>query len=58
MAFARVRDPETKKLITDKASVIYSSRIALTGIPEAAHRYQLGSRWPSSGYSTATKSNR
>lgn len=39
MAFAKVRDAETKKLIAD-----YSSRITLSGIPEAAHRYQLGSR--------------
>jgi predicted helicase len=44
MVFAKVRDPETKKLVVDKSSVIYSSRITLSGIPEAAHRYQLGSR--------------
>ena len=44
MAFAKVRDPETKKLVADKTSVVYSSRITLTGIPEAAYRYQLGSR--------------
>ena len=44
MAFAKVRDPETKKLVADKTSVVYSSRITLSGIPDAAHRYQLGSR--------------
>jgi len=44
MAFAKVRDPETKKLVADKTSVVYSSRITLSGIPESAHRYQLGSR--------------
>ena len=44
MAFAKVRDPETKKLVADKTSVIYNSRITLTGIPEAAYRYMLGSR--------------
>lgn len=44
MAFAKVRDPETKKLVADRSSVVYNSRITLTGIPEAAYRYQLGSR--------------
>jgi predicted helicase len=44
MAFAKVRDPETKKLVADRTEVIYNSRITLSGIPEAAYRYQLGSR--------------
>lgn len=44
MAFAKKRDPETKKLVADKSTVIYNDRITLSGIPEAAHRYMLGSR--------------
>lgn len=44
MAFAKVRDAETKKLVADRTTVKYNSRITLSGIPEAAYRYQLGSR--------------
>ena len=44
MAFAKVRDPETKKLVADRSTVVYNSRITLSGIPEEAYRYQLGSR--------------
>jgi predicted helicase len=44
MAFAKVRDPETKKLVADRTKVLYNSHIELSGIPEAAYRYQLGSR--------------
>jgi predicted helicase len=44
MAFAKVRDADTKKLVADKTRVIYNSHIELGGIPEAAYRYILGSR--------------
>ena len=44
MTFAKVRDPETKKLVADRSTVVYNSRITLSGIPEEAYRYQLGSR--------------
>ena len=44
MAFAKVRDPETKKLVPDRSAVVYNSRITVSGIPEEAHRYMLGSR--------------
>ncbi|WP_224745538.1 type ISP restriction/modification enzyme [Nocardioides ganghwensis] len=44
MAFPKVRDPETKKLVADKTRVIYNSHIELGGIPEGAYRYMLGSR--------------
>ena len=37
-------DPETKKLVAERSTVIYNSRITLSGIPEEAYRYQLGSR--------------
>ncbi|QIX27219.1 DEAD/DEAH box helicase [Nocardioides sp. JQ2195] len=44
MAFPKVRDPETKKLVADKTRVVYNSHIELSGIPAAAYRYMLGSR--------------
>lgn len=44
MAFAKVRDPDTKKLVADRSTVVYNSHITLSGIPEEAYRYQLGSR--------------
>ena len=44
MAFAKVRDPETKKLVAERSTVIYNSRITLSGIPEEAYRYLPGSR--------------
>ena len=44
MAFAKVRDPETKKLVADRSTMKYNSAITLSGIPEEAYRYQLGSR--------------
>jgi len=44
MAFAKKRDPETKKLVADKSAVVYNSKITLDGIPDDAHRYMLGSR--------------
>ncbi|MFW5472286.1 DEAD/DEAH box helicase [Knoellia sp. CPCC 206450] len=44
MAFAKKRDPQTQKLVADKSTVNYNSGITLSGIPEEAHRYMLGSR--------------
>ena len=44
MAFAKKRDPETKKLVADKSTVMYNDRITLSGIPQDAYRYMLGSR--------------
>ncbi|WP_109472766.1 DEAD/DEAH box helicase [Ornithinimicrobium cavernae] len=44
MGFAKTRDPETKKLVADRSTIIYNSQIKLSGIPEQAHRYMLGSR--------------
>ncbi|KAA1419211.1 DEAD/DEAH box helicase [Nocardioides humilatus] len=44
MALAKKRDPETKKLVADKTSIIYNAQITLSGIPEDAYRYMLGSR--------------
>ncbi|HRY09596.1 MAG TPA: hypothetical protein P5544_06450, partial [Candidatus Nanopelagicales bacterium] len=44
MTFAKRRDPETGNLVADRSAVVYNSRITLSGIPEQAYRYQLGSR--------------
>jgi predicted helicase len=44
MSFAKVRDEQTKKLVTDPTRIVYNSRITLRGIPEDAYRYMLGSR--------------
>lgn len=44
MVFAKKRDPETKKLVVDRSTIVYNPLITLSGIPEAAYRYTLGSR--------------
>ncbi len=44
MGFAKVRDPETKQLVADRSTIVYNSRITLSGIPDQAYRYMLGSR--------------
>ncbi len=44
MTFAKTRDPQSAKLVADRTRVVYNSRITLSGIPEEAHRYQIGSR--------------
>lgn len=42
LAFRRSR--VAGKLTPDKSAIVYNSRITLTGIPEDAYRYMLGSR--------------
>ena len=44
MAFAKVRHPDTNKLVADRSTIVYNSRITLRGVPEGAYRYMLGSR--------------
>ncbi|UUZ45946.1 type ISP restriction/modification enzyme [Janibacter limosus] len=44
LKFAKVRDPATNKLVADRSTIIYNERITLSGIPEQAYRYMLGSR--------------
>ena len=44
MSFAKMRDSATGKLVADRTRVVYNERITLGGFPEAAYRYQLGSR--------------
>ncbi|RQX13377.1 damage-inducible protein [Micromonospora ureilytica] len=42
MAIAKVR--EGGKLVPDRTTIRYNSEVVLSGIPEAAYRYMLGSR--------------
>ncbi|HET7477126.1 MAG TPA: type ISP restriction/modification enzyme [Dermatophilaceae bacterium] len=44
VGFAKVRDLETKKLVADRSTIVYNSRITLNGMPKEAYRYMLGSR--------------
>lgn len=44
MRYPKVVDPKTKKKVDDKTTVIVNSRITVSGIPERAHEYILGSR--------------
>ncbi len=44
IGFAKVRDAQTGKLVADRSTVVYNSRITLSGIPQEAYRYLLGSR--------------
>ena len=44
LKFAKVRDPATNKLVADRSTIIYNDRITLSGIPQEAYRYMLGSR--------------
>jgi predicted helicase len=42
MAFAKVR--VDGKLVVDRSTIKYNDRITVSGIPEEAYRYMLGSR--------------
>lgn len=44
MRYPKILDPETRKKVDDKTTVIVNSRITVAGIPERAHDYVLGSR--------------
>lgn len=43
LGFAKVRDGQGA-LVPDRSTIIYNDRITLSGIPESAYRYVLGSR--------------
>src|SRR5699024_307604 len=40
----KVRDPETKKLVEDRTTMIYNPQVTIAGIPLEADEYMLGSR--------------
>ena len=44
MAFAKIREPETKKFVAERGTITYNANITLSGIPAAAYRYTLGAR--------------
>ena len=44
MRYPKVTDPETGAKATDRTQLIYSPHLTLSGIPERAHDYKLGTR--------------
>ena len=44
LKWAKKKDLETGKSVNDVTKLIYNSKITITGIPEEAERYMLGSR--------------
>ncbi|GAB88168.1 DEAD/DEAH box helicase [Gordonia rhizosphera] len=42
--WAKKKDPATGKNIDDKTTIIYNAKVTISGIPEDADRYMLGSR--------------
>ncbi|EYT62483.1 helicase [Dietzia sp. UCD-THP] len=44
MKWGRIRDDETGKLVNDPTTIIYNSKVTITGIPPEADDYMLGSR--------------
>lgn len=44
MRWGDKHDPESGKKVRDLTRIVYNSKVTITGIPEEAERYQLGSR--------------
>ncbi|WP_156230292.1 DEAD/DEAH box helicase [Corynebacterium occultum] len=44
LKWAKVRDPETKKLVNDVTTMVYNPKVTIAGIPLDADEYMLGSR--------------
>ncbi|RPA65935.1 DEAD/DEAH box helicase [Gordonia oryzae] len=44
MKWAKKKDPENGKSVNDVTKLIYNPKVTITGIPEEAERYMLGSR--------------
>ena len=44
MKFAKVKDPDTGKSVNDRSSVIYNTKITLSGIPAAAWDYVVNGK--------------
>ncbi|HHA2590992.1 TPA: DEAD/DEAH box helicase [Stenotrophomonas maltophilia] len=44
MKFAKKKDPETGKNVNDRSTVIYNTKITLSGIPEAAWDYVINGK--------------
>lgn len=44
LKWAKKKDPVTGKSVDDVTQLIYNAKVTITGIPEEAERYMLGSR--------------
>ncbi|MEU4060330.1 DEAD/DEAH box helicase [Rhodococcus qingshengii] len=44
MKWGKKKDPETVKNVDDRTSLVYNPKVTISGIPEEAERYMLGSR--------------
>jgi len=44
MKFAKKKDPETGKSVSDRSTVVYNTKITLTGIPDAAWGYVVNGK--------------
>jgi predicted helicase len=44
MRYPKVTGPETGKNVPDRTQLIYNPHLTLSGIPERAHDYKLGTR--------------
>ena len=44
MRYSKVTDAETGDKVTDRTQLIYNQNLTLSGIPERAHEYKLGTR--------------
>ncbi|WOI90322.1 DEAD/DEAH box helicase [Rhodococcus qingshengii] len=44
MKWGKKKDPETGKNVDDRTTLVYNPKVTISGIPEEAERYMLGSR--------------
>ncbi|MCX0270042.1 DEAD/DEAH box helicase [Nocardia zapadnayensis] len=44
MKWGKKKDPDTGKNVDDRTTIVYNPKVTITGIPEDAERYLLGSR--------------
>ncbi|BDB63278.1 DEAD/DEAH box helicase [Rhodococcus sp. RDE2] len=44
LKWGKKKDPETGKNVDDRTTIVYNPKVTITGIPEDADRYMLGSR--------------
>ena len=44
LKWAKRKDPDTGKSVEDRTTIVYNAKVTITGIPEDAERYMLGSR--------------
>ncbi|WP_412475207.1 DEAD/DEAH box helicase [Gordonia sp. LUNF6] len=44
LSWGKEKDPDTGKRVDDRTTIVYNKNVTITGIPEDAERYMLGSR--------------